>query len=195
MMTDIFDKNGNAKTTSVVTVYGVTPDSGEFSGAYDVRIIAGTGIPGLSTLVAPPESEQGKGVVLVGDTWELVTDNRGKKAFSCESGSESSIDYLGDVREGFTLVPPSTPYDSWEGGKWVTDAARQRSAEIAAAESERSRLYAIASEKIALLKDASDGGYIDENDKPLLTAWQKYRYDLSKVDTSSLPAAFPAVPA
>ncbi|WP_421505298.1 tail fiber assembly protein [Erwinia rhapontici] len=195
MMTDIFDKNGNAKTTSVVTVYGVTPESGEFSGAYDVRIIAGTGIPGLSTLVAPPELEQGKGVLLVGDAWELVTDNRGKKAFSCASGAESVIDYLGDIREGFTLSPPSTPYDSWDGDKWITDAAKQRTTEIAAAEAEKSRLYAMASEKITPLKDALDGGFIEESDKDVLTAWQKYRYDLTKVDTSVTPAEFPAVPA
>lgn len=195
MMTDIFDKNGNAKTTSVVTVYGTTPDSGEFNGAYDVRIFAGTGIPGLSTIIAPPETEQGKSVVLVGDTWKRVTDNRGKKAFSYECGAESLIDYLGDIREGFTLIPPSTPYDTWANGKWVTDADALKAAEMAAAEAEKSRLYAIASEKIAPLKDASEGGYIDDNDKPLLAAWQKYRYDLSKIDTSSLPVAFPSFPA
>ncbi|MDU1700615.1 MAG: tail fiber assembly protein, partial [Citrobacter freundii] len=32
------------------------------------------------------------------------------------------------------------------------------------------------------LKDASDGGYIDDADRPILIAWQKYRYDLTKVD-------------
>lgn len=35
---------------------------------------------------------------------------------------------------------------------------------------------------IAPLKDASEGGYIDETDKPTLTEWQKYRYSLTKVD-------------
>ncbi|MEN5016922.1 tail fiber assembly protein [Erwinia sp. Eh17-17] len=44
------------------------------------------------------------------------------------------------------------------------------------------------------LKDALDGGYIDEADMPRLTAWQKYRYDLTKVDISSLPVDFPTKP-
>ncbi|WP_190322485.1 tail fiber assembly protein [Enterobacter roggenkampii] len=39
-----------------------------------------------------------------------------------------------------------------------------------------------ASAVIAPLKDASDGGYIDDVDKSRLIAWQKYRYDLTKVD-------------
>lgn len=32
------------------------------------------------------------------------------------------------------------------------------------------------------LKDALDGGYIDDEDKPKLIAWQKYRYALTKVE-------------
>lgn len=32
------------------------------------------------------------------------------------------------------------------------------------------------------LKDALDGGYIYDADKPRLTEWQKYRYEVTKVD-------------
>ncbi|EPV0752270.1 tail fiber assembly protein [Citrobacter sp. Cb028] len=32
------------------------------------------------------------------------------------------------------------------------------------------------------LKDALEGGYIDDADKPRLTTWQKYRYEVTKVD-------------
>lgn len=193
-MTDIFDENGNAKETSVVTVYGVAPDTCEFNGEYEVRILAGTGIPAFTSILPPPESGPGKGIVLVGNDWEAVTDNRHKTAWSCESGTPTVIGYLGDLRDGFTLDAPSTPWDVWDGKKWVKDEAARLVAEIAAAVSEKSRLYAIASEKIAPLNDALDGGYIDENDKPLLIAWQKYRYDLTKVDTSSLPVVFPSTP-
>lgn len=38
---------------------------------------------------------------------------------------------------------------------------------------------------IAPLKDALDGGYIDDADKPKLIAWQKYRYALTKVDPAN----------
>lgn len=42
-------------------------------------------------------------------------------------------------------------------------------------------LLAEASQNIAPMKDAMDGGYIDDADKRRLITWQKYRYDLSKV--------------
>lgn len=40
---------------------------------------------------------------------------------------------------------------------------------------------------IILLKDAQDGGYIEPEDIPRLIAWQKYRYELTKVDFSTYP--------
>ncbi|AND12241.1 TPA: tail fiber assembly protein [Proteus mirabilis] len=40
---------------------------------------------------------------------------------------------------------------------------------------------------IAPLKDAQDGGYIEHEDIPRLIAWQKYRYELTKVDLSTYP--------
>lgn len=43
-------------------------------------------------------------------------------------------------------------------------------------------LRAEADDIIAPLKDALDGGYINDSDKPKLTEWQKYRYALTKVD-------------
>ncbi len=46
----------------------------------------------------------------------------------------------------------------------------------------KSSLLTEASEIIAPLRDALDGGYIDEEDKPKLVTWQKYRYELTKVD-------------
>ena len=47
---------------------------------------------------------------------------------------------------------------------------------------QKTMLLAEASAVIGPLKDASDGGYIDDADRPILIAWQKYRYDLTKVD-------------
>lgn len=43
------------------------------------------------------------------------------------------------------------------------------------------------------MKDALDGGYIDDADKRRLVAWQKYRYDLSKVTQEN--QEWPAKPA
>lgn len=46
-------------------------------------------------------------------------------------------------------------------------------------------LLRLASETIAPLKDALEGGYIDDADIPVLSAWQKYRYALTKVEPAN----------
>lgn len=55
---------------------------------------------------------------------------------------------------------------------------------VAAAMAKKQKLLNEASQFIAPLKDALDGGYIDDEDKLKLTAWQKYRYELTKVDVA-----------
>lgn len=55
----------------------------------------------------------------------------------------------------------------------------------AAANSRKAQLISEATQVIAPMKDASDGGYIDDVDKPKLVEWQKYRYALTKVDTTN----------
>lgn len=53
---------------------------------------------------------------------------------------------------------------------------------IKAATAKKQALISEAAQFIAPLKDALDGGYIDDEGKPKLTEWQKYRYYLTKVD-------------
>jgi len=56
-------------------------------------------------------------------------------------------------------------------------------------------LIRTASETIAPMKDALDGGYIEESDKQVLLDWQKYRYALTKIDISTAPnIEWPKVP-
>ncbi|RZN54919.1 tail fiber assembly protein [Escherichia sp. E10V10] len=58
---------------------------------------------------------------------------------------------------------------------------------VAVADVKKAALLAEASVVIAPLADALAGGYIDDADVPRLAAWQKYRYALTKVDTSTAP--------
>lgn len=58
---------------------------------------------------------------------------------------------------------------------------------VAAAEQQKTALLAEATTIIAPLADAQAGGYIDDADVPLLAEWQRYRYKLTKVDTSTAP--------
>jgi len=46
------------------------------------------------------------------DKWEYVEDNRGKTAYKTNTKKSSTIDYLGKIEDGFTLIVP-TDFDEW----------------------------------------------------------------------------------
>lgn len=56
---------------------------------------------------------------------------------------------------------------------------------IATAKAKQQALINEAASIIAPMKDALDGDYIDDTDKPKLIEWQKYRYELTKVDPAN----------
>ena len=81
--------------------------------------------PGQSTLIKPNLVD---GYVSIFDEeknkWNNVIDNRGTTVYNILGGSPSIVDYLGEIKEGFTLVEPIGIYDvNFVGGKWVTDRA------------------------------------------------------------------------
>lgn len=76
---------------------------------------------------------------------------------------------------------------------WAEMPPRTEDELEADAVSQKNALIAYATQIIDPLKDALDGGYIDDEDKPKLAAWQKYRYALTKVDAAN--PTWPAVPA
>lgn len=79
------------------------------------------------------------------------------------------------------------------GPVWVDIPAPTDEELAAQAAARKSALLADADRVIAPMKDALDGGYIDDADKPILIAWQKYRYALTKVDPAN--PAWPEKPA
>ncbi|MDR4899371.1 tail fiber assembly protein [Yersinia kristensenii] len=58
---------------------------------------------------------------------------------------------------------------------------------ILLARQKKTELTSHASDVIAPMHDAKEGGYIDDEDIPRLVVWQKYRYDLTRVDLSTAP--------
>lgn len=53
-----------------------------------------------------------------GTTWEIVDDFRGQSAYSTDTGEARTIDYLGALLAGWTLLAPQTKCG---GTQWVTD--------------------------------------------------------------------------
>ncbi|WP_337039904.1 tail fiber assembly protein [Serratia marcescens] len=122
-----------------------------------------------------------------GTAWEIVDDFRGKVAYSTETGEPRTIDYLGPVVTGWTLLAPLTPYDKWNGKKWVTDKATQHAAEVAKAEVKLKQLQDEANEVIEQLGRAVKYDMATDEEKAQLEAWERYSVLLSRINSEDVP--------
>lgn len=186
-MAALFDKNGNATETHIATVSSFDPVTGEFKATYDVRILAGTGIPGSSTLTLAPSAENGHAVCWNGETWTQVPNLRGTTAYEKATGAPVAVKNLGPLPDNLTTAAPATPYDKWNGDAWVTDTDAQSAAEITLAEQQRAALLAVANVEISWRQDAVDADIATEQEASELAEWKKYRVLLMRVDTSNAP--------
>lgn len=177
-----FDENGHSVNSGLVRAFYFNENTREYIGWSDEYINIGVSMPGNSTNVDPGNVHDGFTAVFTGSDWEQHEDHRGKTVWATADGRAATVDYIGVIRDGFTEFEPTTPYDKWDGEKWVTDIDSQNAADTASNTAKKSALIYEASQFIAPLIDAKDGGYIDDSDIPVLTAWQKYRYALTKVD-------------
>ncbi|EPQ6905836.1 tail fiber assembly protein [Citrobacter freundii] len=92
-----------------------------------------------------------------------------------------------ETAEYWLVAPPEGKMLGAQNGQpvWVDIPPPTPEELSAAAARKKSLLLSEASVVIAPLRDAQDGGYIDESDKPKLIEWQKYRYALTKVDPAN----------
>ncbi|STL15615.1 tail fiber assembly protein from lambdoid prophage [Escherichia coli] len=56
------------------------------------------------------------------------------------------------IKDGYVTLSPLTPYDKWDGEKWVTDTEAQHSAAVEAAEAQRQSLIDAAMASISLIQ-------------------------------------------
>lgn len=186
-MTVVFDENGHAVNQGTVRVFHYSNETGEYLGWSDEFIPVGVSIPGNSTLLDPGEEPTGFALVFTGKQWEKREDHREETVYSTTDRKVSVVEYIGTVREGFTLAAPSTPYDKWDGETWVTDAAALKAGQINDAEQQRRYLLAEADQITADWRTELALGIIDDGDKAKLTAWMKYIKAVKAVDTSTAP--------
>ncbi|BBV64731.1 tail assembly protein [Klebsiella sp. STW0522-44] len=186
-MTELFDKNGNATESHVITVSGFDHITGEHTATYDVRILAGTGIPGFSTMTLAPSPDDGYEVCWDGSVWIQVEDLRGKTAYKKSDRMPETVRALGPLDDAYTLLPPTTPFDKWDGEKWVTDSDAQHVADVSAAEQKKAQLLADAAEEIAWRKYAVDKGVATSAEVSELDAWEMYRVQIMRIKTDVAP--------
>lgn len=95
-------------------------------------------------LVEPLPSKEGFAVVANADLsgTEYVEDHRGKTIYNTQDCKESkTVEKLGVVEEGWTLLKPSTQFDEWIDGAWVTNEQAQYEAHVKQVDATRRSLY------------------------------------------------------
>ncbi|HGU1901568.1 TPA: tail fiber assembly protein, partial [Escherichia coli] len=137
-----------------ITVYNYDSETREYISASTEYLAVGVGIPAYSCLDAPGAYKAGYAICRSADfnSWEYVPDHRGEIVFSTETGESKEITAPGDYPDNTTTIAPLTPYDKWDGEKWVTDTEAQHSAAVDAAEAQRQSLIDTAMASISLIQ-------------------------------------------
>jgi hypothetical protein len=189
---------GLAVTAGWLTVYSIEPVQREYQQAVLEYLPEGVGLPALS-FVDKPVLPSKAGLALVrsvdGKTWETLPDYRGQTAYSTVTGEPQTMAVIGDLPQEVTLQVPSTPFDKWNGKKWVTDTNEQHQSAVDAAQQELMLRQQKAESAIAPLQTAIRLKMATEAEKAALTAWETYSVLLNRVDTTTAPdVAWPQSP-
>ena len=173
-----------------ITVYNYDGETREYISTSNEYIAVGVGIPASSCLDAPGSYKAGYAICRSADfnSWEYVPDHRGETVYSTETGESKEITAPGDYPENTTTIAPLTPYDKWDGEKWVTDTEAQHSAAVEAAEAQRQSLIDAAMASISLIQlKLQAGRKLTQPENTRLNAVLDYIDALEMVDTSSAP--------
>ena len=184
------DENGFATEAGFITVYNYNGETMEFTSASLEYLPVGVGVPGNSCVDAPISKKDGFAVCRTADLagWEYVADHRGETIYSTATGKPVTISQLGEYPEGTTTIAPLTPYDKWDGEKWVTDTEAQRSAAVDAAEVKRQSLIDAAMASISLIQlKLRAGRKLTQAETTRLNAVLDYIDAVTATDTSTAP--------
>ncbi|WP_155026614.1 tail fiber assembly protein [Enterobacter bugandensis] len=172
-----------------ITVFNYDGETREYLSSSVEYLAVGVGLPANSCTDAPGESKEDFAICRAADftAWEYVADHRGEVVYSTENGEAVAITAPGDYPDGTTTLAPATPYDTWNGSKWVTDTEAQHTADVEAAEQQKAALLVEAQATISLWQTELQLGIISDDDKASLIAWMNYIKAVQAVDTSAAP--------
>ncbi|CAD5847895.1 tail fiber assembly protein [Escherichia coli] len=173
-----------------ITVYNYDGETREYIFTSTEYLAIGVGIPAYSCLDAPGAYKAGYAICRSADfnSWEYVPDHRGEIVFSTETGESKEITVPGDYPDNTTTIAPLTPYDKWDGEKWVTDTEAQHSAAVDAAEAQRQSLIDTAMASISLIQlKLQAGRKLTQAETTRLNAVLDYIDAVTVTDTSTAP--------
>lgn len=144
-------------------------------------------MPEGCTFAAPPEKRDGYVTHWNGDSWEYVEDHRNQIAYRKDNGASVTVNEIGPLDDALTFAVPSTPYDEWIDGYWVTNTESQKAAFVDYANTKKNALREEADSQIGVLSSAVKYGVATEQEKAQLEAWERYNISLMRVDTNAAP--------
>lgn len=181
-----------------ITVYNYDGETREYISTSSEYLAVGVGIPAYSCLDAPGIHREGYVICRSVDfnSWGYVPDHRGETVYSTETGESKEITVPGDYPENTTTIAPLTPYDKWDGEKWVTDTEAQHSAAVEAAEAQRQSLIDAAMASISLIQlKLQAGRKLTQPENTRLNAVLDYIDAVTATDTSTaLDVIWPELP-
>ncbi|EFD0435497.1 tail fiber assembly protein, partial [Escherichia coli] len=126
--------------------------------------------------------------VFTGKGWSHEEDHRNETVYSIENGAAVTVDYIGAIKDGYVTLSPLTPYDKWDGEKWVTDTEAQHGAAVEAAEAQRQSLIDAAMASISLIQlKLQAGRKLTQAETTRLNAVLDYIDAVTATDTSTAP--------
>lgn len=186
----ILGKDGYALNDGEIIVHNYDGETREYISTSTEYLAVGVGIPACSCLDAPGTHKAGYAICRSVDlnSWEYVPDHRGEVVYSTEMGDTKEITVPGDYPENTTTIAPLTPYDKWDGEKWVTDTEAQHSAALDAAEAQRQSLINAAMASISLIQlKLRAGRKLTQAETTRLNAVLDYIDAVTATDTSTAP--------
>ncbi|EGE0317910.1 tail fiber assembly protein [Escherichia coli] len=186
----ILGKDGYALNDGEIIVHNYDGETREYISTSTEYLAVGVGIPACSCLDAPGTHKAGYAICRSVDlnSWEYVPDHRGEVVYSTETGDTKEITVPGDYPENTTTIAPLTPYDKWDGEKWVTDTEAQHSAAVDAAEAQRQSLIDTAMASISLIQlKLQAGRKLMQAETTRLNTVLDYIDAVTATDTSTAP--------
>ncbi|HFU7415867.1 TPA: tail fiber assembly protein [Escherichia coli] len=186
----ILGKDGYALNDGEIIVHNYDGETREYISTSTEYLAVGVGIPACSCLDAPGTHKAGYAICRSVDlnSWEYVPDHRGEVVYSTETGDTKEITVPGDYPENTTTIAPLTPYDKWDGEKWVTDTEAQHSAAVDAAEAQRQSLIDAAMASISLIQlKLQAARKLTQTETTRLNAVLDYIDAVTATDTSTAP--------
>ncbi|HGJ5865739.1 tail fiber assembly protein [Arsenophonus nasoniae] len=184
-------ENGFSKNTGWIKTFICGKDAPhEYIGARMEFLYEGISVGEFSFTEAPEIPNNDEIAIIRSEDrkqWLYVPDHRGKTVFDTTSQVSYPVDYIGEIKTGFTLLAPKTKFDKWDGKKWVTDNQAMKADQINTANQTKHQLINEAESKITLLERKVRLGMATNSEKTALRAWEMYSVKLNDIDPASAP--------